>query len=288
MIMFMPRLSSRGPRGMSNTGSPQHLGRERDDTKLSEAGRTLVLAVDTATDARSVCVARGRETLSLVKESETRAGASVVLTVIDEALRGAGMKVEELGLFAVAAGPGSFTGIRAGLATVKAFAAMSGRAVAPVPTLHAVALAAGPSARTVAAIPAGRGEVFAQLLEVGDGGAVRELNDPSHLSPAALVQAAAGWGENLKWAGGGAWAHRELLAEAAARGGREWLESLEAERSAFVAFAAGRRAWWLAPRAESYGEQIARLGLIRSEEGAAVRADEVRALYVRPSDAELK
>ena len=287
MIVFVPRLSSRGPRGMSNTGSPKHLGRERDDAEsaLGETGRTLVLAVDTATDARSVCVARGRATLSLVKEAQAKAGASVVLSVIDEALRSAGVKFEELELFAVAIGPGSFTGIRAGLATVKAFAAMSGRPVAAVPTLHAVALAAGPSARTVAAIPAGRGEVFVQLLEVTAGGAVLELSEPAHVSPATLTQQATAWGNSLKWAGGGAWAHRELFAEAAQRAGREWLELSDAEQPALIE---GRHAWSLAPRAESYGEQIARLGLIRSGEGEAVRADEVRARYVRPSDAELK
>ena len=271
---------------MSNTGSPKHHGSESDDAQAArfETDRTLVLALDTATDARSVCVARGFETLSLVRERETKAGASVVLSVIDEALRSAGVEFAELELFAVAAGPGSFTGIRAGLATVKAFAAMGGRLVAPVPTLHAVALAAGPSARTVAAIPAGRGEVFVQLLEVAEAGAVRELNEPAHVSPATLTQAATDWGQSLKWAGGGAWAHRELIAETAMRAGREWVEMSESK----LALDEAQAAWALAPRAESYGEQIARLGLIRSEKGEAVRADVVRAQYVRPSDAELK
>lgn len=287
MIVFVPRLSSRGPRGMSNTSSPKHHGVTDDNAKGAprETGQTLVLAVDTATDARSVCVARGREMLSLVEERETKAGASVVLSVIDEALRSAGVKFEEVELFAVATGPGSFTGIRAGVATVKAFAAMTGLPVAPVPTLHAVALAAGPSARTVAAIPAGRGEVFTQLLEVGAGGAVRELGEPAHVSPVKLTEAATGWGRNLKWAGGGAWAHRELLAEAARRAGREWLEFSDVGQSTLDE---ARQTWSLAPLAESYAEQIARLSLISSEMGETVRADEVRARYVRPSDAELK
>jgi tRNA threonylcarbamoyladenosine biosynthesis protein TsaB len=287
MIVFVPRLSSRGPRGMSNTGSPDHQGSATGDSGAAgrKADRTLVLAVDTATDARSVCVARGRETLSLVKEGQTKAGASVVLSLIDGALRSAGVKFEELELFAVACGPGSFTGIRAGVATVKAFAAMTGRPVAPVPTLHAVALAAGPSARTVAAIPAGRGEVFTQLLEVESCGAVRELNGPAHVSPAKLTQAAAGWGQSLVWVGGGAWANRELIAEAAKRAGREWIEPSDARQTPTVD---GGHAWSLAPRADSYGEQIARLSLISTERGETVRADEVRALYVRPSDAELK
>jgi tRNA threonylcarbamoyladenosine biosynthesis protein TsaB len=279
---------------MSNTGSPKHFGRGDDATGGAARGdervlvedlRPLVLSVDTATDVRSVCVARGRETLSLVRERETKAGASVILSVIDEALREAGVTLDEAALFAVAVGPGSFTGIRAGLATVKAFAAMTGRHVAPVPTLHAVALAAGPSGRTVAAIPAGRGEVFVQLLEVEADGAVRELSEPAHVSPATLVEKASRWGGSLKWAGGGAWAHRELFAEAARRAGREWVELPDAEQHVPDE---GSLSWSLAPRAESYGEQIARLGLISSEKGEAVRAGEVRALYVRPSDAELK
>jgi tRNA threonylcarbamoyladenosine biosynthesis protein TsaB len=273
---------------MSNTGSPEHLGGTGGGAGAArrETAHTLVLAVDSATDARSVCVARGGETLSLVEEQrQTKAGAAAVLSLIDEALRGAGAKFEELELFAAAVGPGSFTGIRAGLATVKAFAAVSGRPVAPVPTLHAVALSAGPSARTVAAIPAGRGEVFAQLLEVAECGKVRELSEPAHVSPETLVQKAAGWGQSLKWAGGGAWAQRELIAEAARRAGCEWFELADAGRPACVETG---RAWSLAPRAGRYGEEVARLGLIRSREGGAVRAEEVRARYVRPSDAELK
>jgi tRNA threonylcarbamoyladenosine biosynthesis protein TsaB len=278
---------------MSNKGSPQQHASISDGTdgatrgrgpRFADAARPLVLAVDTASDVRSVAAARGRETLSLVRERETKAGASVVLSVIDEALRCAGVRFEEVELFAVAVGPGSFTGIRAGLATVKAFAAMMNRRVASVPTLHAVGLAAGASERTVAAIPAGRGEVFAQLLEVSADGAVRELNEAAHVSPAALARAALGWGETLRWAGGGAWQHRELVAEAARGAGRSWGDSSGVGGSAV----AGPGAWSLAPRRESYGEQIARLGLIRSAAGMAIRAEEVTAFYVRPSDAELK
>ena len=269
---------------MSNKGFAERHG-DMTDAGDAATDRTLVLAVDTATDARSVCVARGAQILSLVTERQEAAGASVVLSVIDEALRRAGVELGELELFAVAAGPGSFTGLRAGLATIKAFAATGGRPVAPVPTLHAVALATGPSGRTVAAIPAGRGEVFAQLLTVAETGEVRELCEPMHVSPATLTEMAAGWGDNLTWAGGGAHAQSELISEAAARAGRKWGELTDGGQSAEKE---SRGVWTLVTRAESYAAQIARLGLISSEKGLAVSAEEIRAQYVRPSDAELK
>ena len=272
---------------MSNTGFPARPRGSADDDGAAARpapDQTLVLAVDTATDARSVCVARGRQILSLVCERQAGAGASLVLPVIDEALRRAGVVFGEVELFGVAAGPGSFTGLRAGIATVKAFAAVSGRPVVPVPTLHAVALSAGASRRTVAALPAGRGEVFAQLLAVSEAGDVRELSGPMHVSPASLVERAAEWGGDLSWAGGGAQAHRELISEAASRSGGEWREPSGGEK--IVRTGAGR-VWALAPQSDSYSEQVARLSLISSEKGVAILADEVRALYVRPSDAEL-
>jgi tRNA threonylcarbamoyladenosine biosynthesis protein TsaB len=272
---------------MSNTGFPKRLTDATEDAEGARqaAGGVIVLAVDTATDARSVCVARGAQTLSLIREVQAKAGASVVLGVIDEVLRRAGVRLDELGLFAVACGPGSFTGLRAGLSTVKAFAAMSGRPVAAVPTLHAVALAAGPSERTVAAIPAGRGEVFAQLLRVAESGEVSELNAPVHVSPSELTQAATEWGVSLKWAGGGAAAHVDLIREAAIRAGCVWLGMIDKGQADP---AGARNVWAFVPPAESYAEQIASLGLIRWGEGVLLDAREVRADYVRPSDAELK
>lgn len=255
------------------------------DARAPGGGGPLVLALDTASDARSVAVAEGARVLSLKVEPAGASGASLVLSLIDSALREAGVEFAQLGLFAAAVGPGSFTGLRAGLATVKAFAATTGRPVAGVPTLHAVAAAAGASARTVAAIPAGRGEVFAQVLRVAEDGSVRELSRAAHVKPAALVEELLGAAGGAKWVGGGSVAHADLLREAARRAGFAWRELTQDEAREPRPEPDG---WTLVAPVGSYAGEIARLGLISFRGGSAADAESLRALYVRLSDAELK
>ena len=75
-----------------------------------------------------------------------------------------------------------------------------GRPCVGIPTLQAVAHAGGSSAATVALLPAGRGEVFAQMFSVSEDGIVAELDSAAHLSPPALLARYGGL-KNLKWAG---------------------------------------------------------------------------------------
>ena len=129
---------------------------------------------------------------SRARQREIRAGAAN----IDETLKPPpDWRIE---LFAVTTGPGSFTGLRSGLATIKAFAATLNRPVVGVPTLHAVAFACGTAGRVLASLPAGRGEVFAQLLSTESGNVLKELSEPFHLSPQALWRSRE-WGCDLTW-----------------------------------------------------------------------------------------
>jgi tRNA A37 threonylcarbamoyladenosine modification protein TsaB len=168
---------------------------------------------------------------------------------------------------------------------VKAFAAVGGLPVAGVPTLHAVAAAGGVSECTVAAIAAGRGEIFAQLLRVAADGAVEELSPAAHVKPASLVEQVLQFSGAARWIGGGATAHRELIGQTAERAGLHWREMSQREAGASPPARAG---WSLVAPVESYAEQVAKLGLISFEKGLTVRAETLQALYVRPSDAELK
>lgn len=247
--------------------------------------RPLILSLDTATEQRSVALSRGEQQLALHAGGTARGHSTHLLEEIDEILRREGVSLKEIELFAVACGPGSFTGLRAGLATVKAFAATLERPVVGVPTLHAVALAAGPAPKILAALPAGRGEVFAQLLEVTDAGLVLELGEPAHLALLRLAERVAGLGGTVKWAGGGAWAQAEALREFAKSVGVRWREaeveeSRHKEESDIV--------WTLAPQVESYAGEIAHLARQQFQAGMNVSVEQVRALYVRLSDAESK
>lgn len=247
--------------------------------------RPLILSLDTATEWRSVALSRGERQLALRAGGADRGHSSRLLEEIDEILRREGVSLKEIELFAVACGPGSFTGLRAGLATFKAFAATLERPVVGVPTLHAVALAAVPAPSVCAALPAGRGEVFGQLLEVTDAGSVLELGEASHLAPLRLAELVAGLGVSLKWAGGGAWAQAETLREFARSAGIMWREAGDVDTRLKEE---SRIVWTLAPPVESYADEIARLANRRFQAGMDASVEQVRALYVRLSDAEIK
>jgi tRNA threonylcarbamoyl adenosine modification protein YeaZ len=112
----------------------------------------LILAFDTATDvATSALVADGE----LLGERTSR--AVTLLEDVDALVRQAGTHTQQLDALAVGIGPGSFTGVRIGLATARGLALTLGRPVAGVSTLDALA-AGAPGALPV--IDARRGEIF--------------------------------------------------------------------------------------------------------------------------------
>lgn len=225
---------------------------------------------------------RGHSVVAL-REGDGRATHSAnVLVEIDSLLTEASVRLGEIELFAVAAGPGSFTGLRAGLATMKAFAATLRRPVCGVSTLHAVARAAGASTQTIAALPAGRGELFAQLLRVADEGTVFELEAPAYLAPQALIERAATLDGALLWAGSGAHAQRDSIAAHALR------ESIAFVVESGETSTRGGRLWRLAPPQPALAAEVGALALAALRAGHGAEAQDLRAIYVRPSDAEIK
>ena len=127
----------------------------------------LLLAIETATRVCSVALARGAEVLRVHANSDARLHSERLLPMLDALLGEAGVKLAEIEAFAISIGPGSFTGLRIGLATVKAFALADGRPVAAVSTLAALcasaedAQLAGPVA---ALLDARRGAYYAACV----------------------------------------------------------------------------------------------------------------------------
>ncbi|HEX5706751.1 MAG TPA: tRNA (adenosine(37)-N6)-threonylcarbamoyltransferase complex dimerization subunit type 1 TsaB [Pyrinomonadaceae bacterium] len=242
----------------------------------------LILSIDAATPERSVAVTRGARLLALQRCDVKNSGASSVLSDVDAALKTAGVKINDVELFAATSGPGSFTGLRAGLATVKAFGDTLRRPVVGVPTLHAIAYAARPSETLVAFAPAGRGEVFAQTLSVNDVGEVTELSKPSHVAPSTLAAEVARAGGHVKWVGVGGGELFESLKAAAESFGVAILEGGDVE-----GLRAGR-GWTFVPPVGKLAEHVAAIALRKFRAGEVEEASELRALYVRASDAELK
>ena len=212
----------------------------------------------------SVAVARGEEILGVLSGDSSISHSNTLLGDVDKLLTQTQITLPQIDLFAVATGPGSFTGLRIGIATIKALAATLDRPTAGIPTLAAVALSGGVSAESVALLPAGRGEVFTQLFSVLRPDLVEALDDPAHIPPARLFERY-GDLETVTWCGEGAVVHRELIESVAA--GRDWK---------------------IAPQTNSLASHVARLALNRFERKELENPFALRAIYVRPADAQLK
>ena len=238
--------------------------------------RPLILSLETATLGGGVFLGRGDVELAAKVGRSDGSHSNSLLSDISDCLNDAGVSLGDIDLFACASGPGSFTGLRIGIATVKGFAATLDRPSLGIPTLHAVAHAAGTSSVTVALLPAGRGEVFAQMFSVS-ADSIIEKDAPAHLSPARLMERYGGLAHVL-WAGNGAHNLRKFLAEQADQRGLRFEEvnSKAAE------------GWRLAPKVENLARHVAALALRDYDAGAVQSAQSLSAIYVRPSDPELK
>ncbi len=93
--------------------------------------------------------------------------SEALMRVIDNLLRETKIALSEVGAFAVSAGPGSFTGLRVGLATAKGLALPDKKPLLLVPTLEAIAASAGSGAHglVIPLMPAGRGTVYWSLFD---------------------------------------------------------------------------------------------------------------------------
>lgn len=138
-------------------------------------GKMTILAMDTATMVSSVAVATKDRVLAELT-AETRFTHSETLVVnIEEVMRLADVKREELSAVAVSLGPGSFTGLRIGLAAAKAMAYALSIPLVGVPTLEILAAAfPSPGATVAPLIDAQKGNAYFALYRSKESGLVCE------------------------------------------------------------------------------------------------------------------
>ncbi|HSE59325.1 MAG TPA: tRNA (adenosine(37)-N6)-threonylcarbamoyltransferase complex dimerization subunit type 1 TsaB [Nitrospiraceae bacterium] len=98
-----------------------------------------ILAIETATVDQSVAILDDDRVLALTEQNEPNSHAKWLVPAIDRALRDCRLSLSDLDGLALSIGPGSFTGLRVGLATLLGFRSVTGLPVAAVPTLEALA-----------------------------------------------------------------------------------------------------------------------------------------------------
>jgi tRNA threonylcarbamoyladenosine biosynthesis protein TsaB len=132
----------------------------------------LILGVDTSGKPGSIALAQAEQGGACdVLEVVSLAGGTFSAQLIPQVaalLAGRGFGKHDIGAFAVASGPGSFTGLRVGLAAIKALAEVLGKPIATVSLLAAVAAAGRARGRVLSALDAGRNEVYVGEYEIED------------------------------------------------------------------------------------------------------------------------
>jgi tRNA threonylcarbamoyladenosine biosynthesis protein TsaB len=147
----------------------------------------IVVGLDTATTATVAGVLDASGSVTEVRddpEPGVRPGhANRLLGAAEAALEQAGLGWEEVDRIAVGVGPGSFTGLRIGIATARALAQARGLPLVGVSSLEALALGAGDAELVLAVLDARRGEAFAAAWRRG-----APVAPAAALSPEALVE----------------------------------------------------------------------------------------------------
>jgi tRNA threonylcarbamoyladenosine biosynthesis protein TsaB len=222
----------------------------------------LILAVDTTTPDGSVALLEDGTLIAEAGAASASTHSARLFRSVDFVLRAAGRDIRDVGAFAVAAGPGSFTGIRIGVAAVQSLAFASRKPVAPVSTLLALAvkLASGGPRLVCPLLDAKRGEIYAALFEVRKGRPVEVVPQGAY-DPDGFFARLPGR-RIIAFAGSGLAANRAKLSRLAR------LRPRFPDRSPFIA------------------AEVGRIGASLIRAGRGVEAASLEPIYLRRSQAE--
>lgn len=221
----------------------------------------LLLAIETSGRQGSIALARAGEPsadggdFEVIEIAPLSGGtfSAQLIPQVAELLSRNGFTKNALGGFAVVSGPGSFTGLRIGLAAVKALAEVLCKPIAPVSLLEACVFTSGAQGKVMAALDAGRSEVYVGEYEIpaNTGETPRE----HLLTRSEFIARAKGWTLATP---------DPALADAARAGGISVLA--------------------LPPISAA---DVARLGWRKIQSGATVTPERLEANYIRRTDAEM-
>jgi tRNA threonylcarbamoyladenosine biosynthesis protein TsaB len=225
----------------------------------------VVLALDTTTRTGSCALARDGVVIRELASDPGKSHAEHLPGDLMTLLAAARVELDAVDVFAVTTGPGSFTGMRVGIATMQGLAFATGKPLIGVSGLDALAVSGRASmpdlSHTVATwVDAWRGEVYAALYEDG-----REVEPPTVEHPAAVLERHRRRGDaSILFIGDGA-----------------------GSCDALIRAACGGRAVIATPVAPLIAGTVALIAHDAARGGHRPPADAIRPLYVRRTDAEL-
>lgn len=219
-----------------------------------------LLGIDTSGKSGGVTLAEGDANTYRVLETSPIAGGTFsaqLVPTVASLLTKRNLRIHDLGGFAVASGPGSFTGLRVGLGALKGLAEASGKPIATVSLLEALASLAEMEGSVAAALDAGRNQIYLGLYFAHPSESSTTLIDESLRSQAELLE------------------HLEKHPEAV----------LITSDESIATLAPARTRTELVLRPDS--ALIGRLGLRKLLAADTVAVEELDANYIRRSDAEI-
>lgn len=170
-----------------------------------------ILAIETSTMMGSVAIMDERGLIAEYRFNIKATHSERLMRTIDEVLRGSGIELKDLDGYAVSIGPGSFTGLRIGLSTVKGLAFTTNKPITAIPTLDALACNIPFSQYMVCPmLDARKKEVYTALFRFTDNGVVSKLIDDCVISPESFLKEIK---EPTVFLGEGANIYRELIKE---------------------------------------------------------------------------
>jgi len=170
-----------------------------------------ILAVDTSTASGSIALLEGGKLMAEWTLFSAQTHNRRLLKMVDTYLGALGWTIDDLDGFAVTSGPGSFTGLRIGLTTMKTLAWTLGKPFAAVPSLDALAAPLGFASLPVCALlDARRNEVYFGLYQPDGKGGLQRKGPYLVMPPAHVADRIEG---KAVFCGDGWLLYRDLLSE---------------------------------------------------------------------------
>ena len=153
----------------------------------------LILSMDTATPCSTVAITEGDlqsgRVVGEVSLSSSVTHSRRLLTAIDWLISEASISKDDISGYGVGLGPGSFTGLRIGMATAKGLAAASGKPIYGVSSLDLIAASCPPGKDPVCALlDARKKELYVAFYRFDEGGSLVRESEPEALAPQTLVE----------------------------------------------------------------------------------------------------
>ncbi len=167
-----------------------------------------LLGVETSSQVFSAAVCAGERLLSSLKSEDPARRSDGLAEMVQEAIRTAGLTLAELDGFAVSIGPGSFTGLRVGVTTVKTLAWALKKKILPVSTLEVIAHNLGRTAPVGVFLDARKGKVYSALFGPNGTGRLERLSPDRLLPPEEALK---GFAAGATLVGDGLKRFRDLL-----------------------------------------------------------------------------